>query len=260
LDPADITPRQEELMQEFIAIDFETANPKRVSACALGYVKVSDCRIVESNGHLIKPVGGHALFQTKIHGITEEHTRDKPEFGELFPEIRDIFEYPLVAHSLFDKQVLNALSDYFDLDLCFDYFDSSALAKKKLPNIKNCKLKTLVKHFGLPAFKHHDAMEDAIACANVFLKLCENEAEAAVQPNQSDAAEFKGLVSGILADDVVNYKEAYTLLYWLEDHLETAKQHRELYRKTKEILEDDHLDEIEEEEIRAALRQVASGL
>ena len=27
-------------MQEFIAIDFETANPKRVSACALGYAKV----------------------------------------------------------------------------------------------------------------------------------------------------------------------------------------------------------------------------
>ncbi len=27
-------------MQEFIAIDFETGNPKRVSACALGYAKV----------------------------------------------------------------------------------------------------------------------------------------------------------------------------------------------------------------------------
>jgi len=48
-------------MQEFISIDFETANPKRVSACALGYVKVSNCEIVEKNGYLIKPGGGLAL-------------------------------------------------------------------------------------------------------------------------------------------------------------------------------------------------------
>ncbi len=97
-------------MQEFIAIDFETANPKRISACALGYAKVSNCQIVETMGYLIKPVGGHAPFQSKIHGIKDEHTHDKPEFGELFPEIKDIFNYPLVAHSLFDTQVLYALS------------------------------------------------------------------------------------------------------------------------------------------------------
>ena len=95
-------------MQEFIAIDFETANPKRVSACALGYAKVCNCNIIETNGYLIKPIGGHAPFQSKIHGIKEEHTFDKPEFGELFPKIQDIFKYPLVAHSLFDKQVLNS--------------------------------------------------------------------------------------------------------------------------------------------------------
>ena len=68
-------------MQEFIAIDFETANPKRVSACALGYVKVSNREIAETRGYLIKPVGGHAPFQSKIHGIKDEHTFDKPESG-----------------------------------------------------------------------------------------------------------------------------------------------------------------------------------
>ena len=108
-------------MQEFIAIDFETANPKRVSACAIGYAKVCNCEIIETNGYLIKPVGGHAPFQSKIHGIKDEHTFDKPDFGELFPEIQDIFDYPLVAHSLFDKQVLNALSDHFGLALSFNY-------------------------------------------------------------------------------------------------------------------------------------------
>jgi len=93
-------------MNEFVAIDFETANSQRVSACALGYVKISNYKFVESNGFLIKPIGGHAPFQSKIHGIKDEHTFDKPYFGKLFPQIQAIFNYPLVAHSLFDKQVL----------------------------------------------------------------------------------------------------------------------------------------------------------
>ena len=67
----DFLSKKEGIMQEFIAIDFETANPKRVSACALGYAKVRNCEIIETNGFLIKPVGGHAPFQSKIHGIKE---------------------------------------------------------------------------------------------------------------------------------------------------------------------------------------------
>jgi DNA polymerase-3 subunit epsilon len=247
-------------MQEFIAIDFETANPKRVSACAFGYAKVCNCEIIETNGYLIKPVGGHAAFQSKIHGIKEEHTFDKPEFGELVPEIQDIFNYPLVAHSLFDKQVLNALSDHFDLGLSFEYIDSCAIAKEQLPDIKNYKLKTLVKYFGLPAFRHHDATEDAMACAKIFLKLREHEKEEILRPSGDEASEFKGIVMGILADDEVNYKEAYELLYWLEDHTEVARQHQNIFLKTKEVLEDDHLDRIEAIEMKTLLHNVLKTL
>ena len=104
-------------MEQFVAVDFETANPKRVSACALGYAMVADYKIVETKSFLIKPIGGHAPFQSKIHGIKDEHTFDKPEFGELYSEIQDIFNYPLIAHSLFDQQVLCALSDHFKLQV-----------------------------------------------------------------------------------------------------------------------------------------------
>lgn len=36
-----------------------------------------------------------------------------------------------------------------------------------------------------------------------------------------------GLAKGILADDEVNYKEAYQLLYWLEDNLKFAEPNKE---------------------------------
>lgn len=241
-------------MEDFVAIDFETANPQRVSACALGYAKVSNAEIVDAKGYLIKPIGGHAPFQSKIHGIKEEHTFDKPLFGELFPKVEDLFHYPLVAHSLFDKQVLQALSEHFNLGLVFDYIDTSAIAKEKLPNLKNCKLETCVKHFGLPAFKHHDAMEDATACAKVFLKL----QDQATGPQKlssafNDLSEFKGMLRGILADDQINYKEAYGLLYWLEDHNQVGKQYQNLYCRIKEALSDDNLDSIEAAGIKVLL-------
>ena len=152
-------------MKEFVAIDFETANPKRVSACALGYTFVKDGAIVESNGFLLKPIDGHAPFQTKIHGISETDTADKSDFGSMYSSVAHLFNLPIIGHSLFDKQVLNALSDHFELRIRFEYTDSVALAKQKLPNLKNHKLKTLAKHFQLPRFNHHDATEDAKACA-----------------------------------------------------------------------------------------------
>ena len=201
---------------------------------------------------MIKPIGGHASFQSKIHGIKDKDTRDKPKFEEIFPEIQDIFHYPLVAHSLFDKQVLNALSDHFGLGLSFEYIDACLLAKEKLPRLKNHKLKTLGKHFGLPSFKHHDAVEDAIACAKIFLRLCEYKKET-IECLRDEVSEFKGIVTGILADDEVNYKEAYELLYWLEDHPGTAQEYREVYLKTKKALEDDHLDTAEALEMKTLL-------
>jgi DNA polymerase-3 subunit epsilon len=247
-------------MKDFITIDFETANPKRVSACAIGYAKVCNCEITETNGYLIKPVGGHAPFQSKIHGITEEHTFDKPEFGEMFSKIQGIFNYPLVAHSLFDKQVLNALSEHFSLGLRFEYIDSCSIAKEQLPSLKNHKLKTLVKHFKLPAFKHHDATEDALACAKVFLKLQDLRNEETSQSFEDDTAEFRGIIMSILADNEVDYKEAYELLYWLEDHSNMAEQHQDIFFKTKKVLEDDHLDKIEAMEMKNLLYNILETL
>ena len=129
-----------------------------------------------------------------------------------------------------------------------------------LKQLKNHKLKTLVKHFELPVFKHHDATEDALACAKVFMKLQEHQPEENIKFIEGDVAEFKGIIMGILADDEVNYKEAYELLYWLEDHSEIAERYKNIYLKTKEVLEDDHLDRIEAIEMKKLLYNTLNTL
>lgn len=239
-------------MKEFVAIDFETANPKRVSACAIGISVVQNGKIAECNGTLVKPVGGHAAFQSKIHGITAEYTADKPEFDAIYPELKHFFDIPLVGHSLFDKQVLNALSDHFDLKIKFDYEDSAKVAKEKLPHLNNHKLATLAKHFSLPKFKHHDAAEDARACAQIFIYL--NELDEIPIGEIAPDDEFVALATEILADNVIDYKEAYQLKYWLEDNKDSAPDFRPMLNIINQTLEDDTLDQIEADAIKALLK------
>jgi hypothetical protein len=96
--------------------------------------------------------------------------------------------------------------------------------------------------------------------AKIFLKLRKHEKKETLQSLGDEAAKFKGMVMGILADDEVNYKEAYELLYWLEDHTEAAEQHQNIFLKTKEVLEDDHLDRIEAIEMKTLLNNVLKTL
>jgi DNA polymerase III subunit epsilon len=246
-------------MRNFVAIDFETANSQRVSACAVGYARVVNGAIVESNSHLIKPVGGHHSFQSRIHGIKEEHTTNKPDFGELFPDIRKFFDGILVAHSLFDKQVLTALTHHYELDLEFQYFDTCSLAKSLLPNLKNHKLDTLAIHFALPAFTHHDAKADAEACAAICVRLHESLVNnKSAHPVSSEIHEFRGLINGILADEVINYKEAYGLLYWLRDHEQIKSRYKPLYESIQRALEDEKLDYLEECDLQKILKSAIS--
>lgn len=239
-------------MKQFLAIDFETANPKRVSACALGYTIVRDGVIVESKGFLMKPIGGHAPFQTKIHGISETDTADESDFRSKFASVAHLFDLPIVGHSMFDKQVLNALSDHFELRIRLEYTDSCALAKERLPNLKNHKLKTLAKHFQLPSFKHHDAAEDAKVCAEIFLRLQDTH-----MPQPLDSREeFELLATAILDDEQVDYKEACQLMYWLEDHRGRSAEMDSLLSLIRSALDDDVWEKIEGEAIHAMLKLV----
>jgi DNA polymerase-3 subunit epsilon len=55
-------------LSNFIAIDFETANRYRNSACAISVVRVEDGKIVDTFSQLIRPPVPHFEF-TYIHGI-----------------------------------------------------------------------------------------------------------------------------------------------------------------------------------------------
>lgn len=80
----------------YFVIDFETANSKRTSSCALGIVEVISGKIINSWDYLINPEEKFDNFNIYIHGITEDMVKDKPTFPELWPKIKEILENNII--------------------------------------------------------------------------------------------------------------------------------------------------------------------
>ena len=108
-----------EVMNNFAAIDFETANNERTSVCSVGVVIVREGEFVDSFYSLIQPEPNYYLFwNTMVHGITKADTEDAPVFPYVWEKIEPLIEgLPLVAHnSPFDEGCLKAVMRCYQMD------------------------------------------------------------------------------------------------------------------------------------------------
>ena len=160
---------------DFVAIDFETANSDRDSACALGVACVEGGKIVSRHYTLLNPQTTFHDFCTYIHGINESAVKDAPDFGEIFPALYQMLEGKrVVAHNAgFDVGVLEASCQSRNLPMPDILpYDSVDMARTAWPHLEKHKLSALAKTFNLP-LKNHNAAEDATACAMLVLKACQ---------------------------------------------------------------------------------------
>ena len=72
-------------MDNFIAIDVETANASPASICSIGAVKVRDGVIVDRRYALVRPEPDYyAYFCSKVHGLSDADTWNAPTFGTVW--------------------------------------------------------------------------------------------------------------------------------------------------------------------------------
>jgi DNA polymerase III epsilon subunit-like protein len=160
----------------FTAIDFETANGFRGSPCAVGLTKVRDGRVVEEASWLMRPPVGHDHFDSRniaIHGITSRMVEHAPRFGELFPEIGGfIGSDVLVAHNAaFDLGVIRSALEVSALaGPSWDYACTVILSRKSY-SLPSYSLPFVAEAAGVPLVNHHDAVEDARACAGIMIDI-----------------------------------------------------------------------------------------
>jgi DNA polymerase III subunit epsilon len=161
---------------EFIAIDFETATSKRDSPCEIGLTFVQGGQIIDTKSWLIKPMyEDFDYFNILIHGIRPEHVADKPEFNELWFEIKPLIENKfLIAHNAgFDMSVLRRTLEAYRLPFpTLNYACSYIFSKKVWQGLPAYDLKTLCKVNNIE-LKHHRAGADSKATAELTLRAFE---------------------------------------------------------------------------------------
>lgn len=155
---------------DFVAIDFETADYGSDSACAVGLVRVSDGKIVDTATCLIRPPRERFEF-TYIHGITWQMVADAPRFAEAWRLARPMLAGAerLVAHNApFDRAVLRACCSAAGLSMPRIPFACTVRLARRAWNLYPTKLPDVCRHLCIP-LKHHDAASDAHACAEIAI-------------------------------------------------------------------------------------------
>ena len=153
-------------MRNFTAIDFETAQVYRWSICQVGLVRVENGIITQEVNVLVQPPNNYYWNRfTDIHGITAKDTLNSPTFAQVWHQIAPYIENQnVVAHNGFgfDFPVLSKTLDYYNLSTP-DY------NKFCTYRIYRTNLADLCKKHNIP-LNHHDALSDAKACAELYLK------------------------------------------------------------------------------------------
>lgn len=161
-------------MPQILALDFETANYESNSACQLGLVRLRDWEVVEARAWLIRPPSPDFVF-TDIHGLTWDHVKDAPTWDRLWPELAPYFagvDYLAAHNAPFDRGVLQKTCAYYGLAApAQPFIDTVALARQTW-RIYPTKLNLVCERLGIP-LRHHEALSDALACAQILVRAAQ---------------------------------------------------------------------------------------
>lgn len=165
---------------DFVALDFETANADKSSVCSVGVVSVENDKIVDEFYSLVKPEPlQFDADNIAVHGLTAGMVSTAPTFAELWPELFPRLDGKIiVAHyAKFDLNVLKAVLDQYQLSYpAAEYTCSWEISKAAWPDLPTYRLDVLADKIGF-RFQHHNAIEDARACAELLLSAAKEVGE-----------------------------------------------------------------------------------
>ena len=160
----------------FLAIDFETADYGRDSACALGLARADENGILSRTSFLIRPPRKDFVF-TYIHGISWEDVVREPTFGELWPLLAPHFQDVdfIAAHNAtFDQGVLLACCAAAGVSAPGAPFRCTMRLARQVWGIYPTRLPDVCRRLGIP-LNHHEALSDTLACASIMVRALQEK-------------------------------------------------------------------------------------
>lgn len=108
-----------------------------------------------------------------IHGITEDMVRGQPNIDVVLPAFHEFCEDTvLIAHNAaFDMRFLQLKEERTGIRFTQPVLDTLLLSAVVHPNQESHKLDVILERLGIAIGTRHNALEDALATGEVFLKL-----------------------------------------------------------------------------------------
>ena len=160
------------VMQSFVALDVETANPNYASICAIGAARFDDGVVVDQLYQLIDPRDLFGSMNVRIHGIRATDVSGQPVFPEVAPELETFVNGSVVVHhGHFDRNAIARASERWQLPPPnWDWLDSAQTARRAWPQFAQSGygLANVCQTIGYE-FQHHNALDDAKAAGEVVL-------------------------------------------------------------------------------------------
>jgi DNA polymerase-3 subunit epsilon len=162
---------------DFVVVDVEATGaktpPNRI--IELGAYRIRHGHIVDEFVTLVNPELPIPRFVVALTGITNDMVKAAPLFAEVAPKwLEFISDAVLVAHNApFDTSFLNHEISrvYPGHRMVNSHLCTVKLSRRTVPGLRNYRLDTIADHFSIPIFDRHRAGSDALATAQIFLRL-----------------------------------------------------------------------------------------
>lgn len=189
-------------MAKFYVIDTETPNMQNDRICSIAITTVDNGIIKETKHWFVNPECHFDQKNIGIHHITPDIVKDAITFDKLWDEIGDCFRNNvIVAHSAASADlnfIKKTLLSYGIAEKPIRFFCTYQWSCKLFPEMTHHRLNDMCEHFGI-SLDHHDAESDSRACAELLLKIMEQNINPArrfryyemdkVKDSQQDFAE-----------------------------------------------------------------------
>ena len=157
---------------ETIVFDIETTglSAQHSEIIEIGAVRVKGGEIIETFDEFINPGFPLSKETTELTSITDEMVKDA---DGLAPVLRRFLDFAgnklLIAHNAnFDTGFIRVAAARCGYDFTNPYLDTLALSRFINTDMKNHKLDSLQRYYGLEDFHHHRASDDALILAKIF--------------------------------------------------------------------------------------------
>lgn len=260
-------------MKDYVVLDLENPNSQCNSICALSIKVVRDNIVVNDYYTLVNPEDRFDGINIAITGIKPADVENAPTLPEIWDDVKALIDGQIiVGHNIaYDLSVISkALIRYGIEEPYFTYCCTLRLSKKNI-DADSYKLTDLANSINV-FYDAHNAKEDTRATYLLFEHIKKEygvtyddireysyskktQKKDTDQRLVSNLNELKGIIDGILIDDVVVEKEVERIQKWIDEN----SVHRNydifeyLISKLNLIIEDGKVDEYEKIELRQLL-------